>query len=84
MTRAPYLAVFGGLIVLTVLLSLTRIVPTPEVDAKSQAAAVTSELGAGHLDLALESSQIKRKLVAFIGVQVSLGFPSTAPCITAQ
>lgn len=69
MTRASYFAVFGGLIVLTVLLTLTRIVPTPETDGKSELRAVSQKLGRSRLD---HSPQIRRALVAFIGVQVDL------------
>lgn len=69
MTRTSYLAVFGGLIVLTVLLTLTRIVPTPETDGKSELREVRQKLGRSGLD---HSPQIKRALVAFIGVQVDL------------
>ena len=73
MTRVPYLAVFGGLIVFTVFLSLSRIVPVSDSDANSCSDAASHGLVQGRHDVnadVTDVNQIKKQLVAFIGVQV--------------
>lgn len=68
MTRASGLAVLGGLIVFTVLFSLTRVVPAPDIDANLNIASHNSPQN--RRDLGVSTKQIKKKLIAFIGVQV--------------